>query len=143
MRTFASIQALVSQDSDQRVQLLDQLLSFDDDDALTSAVYESSSLSLAAAATDVVVNFGAVTAASFMLIVAYSNITVKMNGIGSPAIQVNKTPAKVNGQVLSNLQKFDRPGLVLWRGKVTSLHLANPDIVNPASVFIALVGNAA
>jgi hypothetical protein len=142
MRLFASIQALVSQDSDQRVKLLDQMLSLDDTSDISS-VYESSSLVLAAAAVDVPVNFGAVTDASFVLIVAYSNITVKMNGIGSPAMEVNITPATANSQPLSNLQKFDRPGLVMWRGKVTSLHLANPNAIDPANVFIALVGNAA
>ena len=143
MRTFATVQTLVSQDSDQRHQLLDQFTSFDDSDPTTSATYQSSRLSLAALAADVVFDFGGVTAASMVFIIAYQDVTVKLNGIGSPAIPIRMIPATVNSQVLSNLQKFDQPGVVLWRGKVTSLHFGNLNAIDPAEVFVALVGNAA
>jgi len=143
MRTFATLQALVSQDSDQRHRLLDQFTSFDDTDPATSATFQSSRFGLPALASDVVYDFGGVAAASMVLIIAYQDITVKLDGIGSPAIPIRMTPAKVAGQVLSNLQKFDQPGVVLWRGKVTSLHFGNLNAVDSAEVFVALVGDAA
>ena len=142
MRTFASVQTLISQDSDQRHKLLEQFTSFDDSDSTTSSLYQSSRLVLPPSASDVVFDFGGVTAASMVFIIAYQDITVKLNGTGSPAVPVIMTPATVNSQVLSTLQKFDQPGVVLWRGKITSLHFGNASTTDPAEVFVAIVGDA-
>lgn len=143
MRTFASLQVLVSKDDAQRQRLLDQTVSFDDDDPAISAEYQSSLLSLAANASDEPVAFGGVASASMVMIVAYADITVKLNGTGSPAIPVRITPAKAGGTVLSNLQKYDQPGVLFWRGKVDSIHLGNPSPTDAVDVLVAIVGNAA
>lgn len=141
MRTFASIQMLVTRDSDQRQKLVDQLLSMDDT-AATSAEFKSEYITLPVSSGDVAVGFDGVSSASTVLIVAYADITVKLNGVGSPAIPLRKVPATAGGVVLSNLQKFDQPGVMFWRGKVDQIHIANPSSTLTADVFVALVGNA-
>lgn len=143
MRTFASLTALVTKDLDQRQKYVDELLSFDDDDASTSSTFNGGLINLAALDADIAVAFGGVTSASMVLIIAYQEVTVKFNGAGSPAIPVRPTLAKVDGAILSNLQKFDQPGIVLWRGKVDSIHLGNPNATEVAEVYVAVVGEAA
>jgi len=142
VRTFASISALISKDTDQRQKYVEELLSFDDDDATTSSTFNGGLITLAANATNIVVPFGGVTLASTVLIIAYQEISVKFNGTGSPAIPVRPVLAKANGAILSNLQRFDQPGLVLWRGKVTSIHLGNPNTSLTAQVYVAVTGEA-
>lgn len=143
MRTYGSVQLTITKDVDQRQKLLDQFFSFDDTDAALNAEFTSNLITLAAGATDVPFNFGGVSSASLVVIAAYSDISVKLNGLGAPAIPVRKIVAVAGGAVLSSLQKLDQPGLVLWRGKVDTIHLTNPNVAAPADVFIAVVGNAA
>lgn len=142
MRTFASLQFLVSKDIDQLQKLVGPLaLTFDDNDAATAAKLSSGVVTLASGASNVVFPFGDVVTASQVLIVAYQEVTVKLDGIGSPAIPVRPVPAKVDGSIISAFQRLDQPGWVAWRGKVSSIHLGNPG-ADAAEVFVAVVGNA-
>jgi len=142
MRTFAQISLLVTRDLDQRQKLVDQSITFDDSDATTAAEFTSQLVNLAALASDVAFDFGSVTNADTILIVSEQEITVKLNGTGSPALPVVPIPAIPGGGILSQFQKLDQPGVVFWRGKVTSIHLGNPSTTGVANVYVAIVGNA-
>lgn len=141
MRAFIELVALVSQDSDQLRKLLDIDTAIDDTNSITASTFNGTQMTLVAGATAVSAPFGGVTNASALLIVATDNVTVQLNG--GPAISVTKTPAVDTTTVLSTVQKFDQPGIVFWRGTITSVVLNNPNLTSPASVYVALVGEAA
>ncbi len=140
MRTFIELIALVSQDADQKRKLLDIDTAFDDTDALTSSTFNSAQMIVAAGATNVAVPFGGVTNPTLLLVVAYNDISVSLDG-GSP-ILITHTPAVDTATVLSNVQKYDQPGLLLLRGRITSLLLNNPSATATANVLVAVVGEA-
>ena len=143
MRTFFNVQAVISADNDQRQNYLNLLTqAFDDSDPSISSVYHADTLMLQPSAVDVPFNFGAVSSASVVFIIAQQECTVKLNSTVSSPANVRPTPAVSTGTVLSNLQKFSQPGIVLWRGKVGALYFANPSASTVANVFVALVGNA-
>lgn len=139
MRAFAQLALAISQDNDQHKMLMD-LESFLDDDAHDK--FHSEHLTLLAGATDQVFAFGGVTSAAAVLILAWDTVSVKLNGIGAPAVQVRPIAADADGTPLSVYQKEDQPGIVLWYGKVDSIHLTNPSGTDTATVFVALLGNA-
>lgn len=142
MRTFAQLSLEVTKDLDQRQSLVEQSITFDDSDVTTSSEFTSQFIELAASATDVAFAFGGVSSASTVMIVADQEVTVKFNGTGNAAIPVRPVPAVPSGAILSQFQKFDQPGVVLWRGKVASIHLGNPSSTTVAKVFVAITGNA-
>lgn len=146
MRTLLSIALTVSQDKDQRQKLIDQLITMDDIDAATASTFQSGEVNLAAGAGDTAFAFGSVTAADTVLIIAYQEVTVKFNAGGSPGTQqsftVRPLPAVTTGNITSGFQTTIQPGVLLLRGKVTSIHIANPSGSTAAECFVALVGNA-
>ena len=141
MRTYVAMDMIVSDDDNQVEKLFERLgFGFDDNDDTRNEVIEAKRVTLAAAATDIAVNFGGVSAASTMLILADADISVKMNG-GATAMQVLTTPAAIAGSLLSDLQRYTRPGIVFWRGNITALTLTNLSSTETASVLVVLVGN--
>ena len=143
MRTFFNLQALVSFDNDQVQEAFNQQVTFDDADPITAAVVQSGLVSLAPSALSVPFDFGSVTSASTLLVIAYQEVQLQLESNLAAFIPVRPIPASPPPSVLSRFQRQDQPGLVVWRGKVTSLFLSNPNTVDPASVFVAVVGNAA
>jgi hypothetical protein len=142
MRAFLQLRALISEDDAQLQKYLDECWSYDDNDPSTASTYGGGRYVLAPSAADVVVAFGGVTAASQVLVIATQEVSLKINGIGNSAVRVRPV-LKASTSALSTLQKLDQPGVVAWRGMVTSLHLGNPSSSLPATVFVALVGEAA
>ena len=142
MRTFIDLQALVTFDVDQVQEAFKQRLTFDDTDAATASVVQSGLVQLAALASATPFNFGSVTSASLLIVVAYEEIQLQLNSNTAPLVPVRPIPAAPAGSLFSRFQRDDQPGLVVWRGKVGSLYLTNPSAVAAASAFVAVVGNA-
>ncbi len=142
MRVFLNLQALVSLDLDQVQEVLNQEVTFDDNDETTAAVIQSGLVSLAASETSTPFNFGSVDTASLLIVIAYQDVSIQLDDVAAPSIPVRVTPASEATDVLSRFQRADQPGLVVWRGKVSSLFLTNLSSSDAASVFVAVVGNA-
>lgn len=142
MRTFVNLQALATFDFDQVQEAFNQTITFDDTDAITAAVTQSGLVKLPALAASVPFNFGSVTSASMLLVIAYQEVQLQLDSALAPLVPVRPIPASLPPSVLSRFQRQDQPGLVVWRGKVTSLFMSNPNAVTPASAFVAVVGNA-
>ncbi len=142
MRVFVNLQALVSLDADQVQEALNQTLTFDDSDEETAAVIQSGLISLPASAVSTEFDFGGVTAASTLLVIAYQEVLLQLNSAVGASIPVRPVPAAAAEDVLSRFQRSSQPGFVVWRGKVDSLFLSNPSATTAASVFVAVVGNA-
>ena len=143
MRVFVNVQALASFDLDQLQEAFKQDITFDDTDPNTAAISQSGGVLLAPSASSVQFAFGSVTAASFMIIVASQDIQVQLDSNTAPLVDVRPIPAALAAAVTSTYQRAAQPGLVIWRGKVTSLYLSNPSSSIPASAFVGLIGNAA
>ena len=142
MRVFVNIQALASLDLDQLQEAFSQNVTFDDTDPGTAALYTAGTINLAPSATSVQFPFASVTSASFLLIVASQEVLAQLDSNTAPSLPVRPTPAQLAAAVTSTYQRAAQPGLVLWRGKVTSLFLTNPSSSTPAQAFVAVVGNA-
>jgi hypothetical protein len=142
MRVFVNLQALASFDLDQLQQAFDQQVTIDDTDPGTAAVVQSGLVTLAASATSVQFGFGNVTNASLLLIIANQEVLAQLDSNTAPSIPVRPTPAATAAALTSSYQRIVQPGLVLWRGKVTSLYLSNPSSSIVAQAFVAIVGNA-
>ena len=143
MRVFANIRALVTEDPDQQQKLVDELLAFDDSDPTTASTYTAKQIVLAPSATGVSFAFDGVTNADTVLIIAQQEITCSLNDPSAlTPPHITPVPAVIGGSILSNIQKSPQPGVVLWRGKVTSITLGNPSSTTPATVFILVVGEA-
>lgn len=143
MRAFVNLQALITLDIDQVQEVFNQRITFDDTDEDTAAVVQSGLVSLAAEASSQAFNFGSVTSASMLLVIAYQEIQLQLGLDTAPLIAVRPVPANPATAVYSRYQREDQPGLVLWRGKIDALFLSNPSTTDAASVFVAVVGNAA
>jgi hypothetical protein len=141
MRTCAQVRFRVTRDADQLHKLVDQGFAIDDSDAETSAEFQGTLLTLAAAVADYAVPFGGVVAASALLIIAYDAVNVKLNGVGT--YELRPTPAAPSGTALSTIQRVSQPGGLFLRGRVESVHLTNQSAIATVDVFVALVGNAA
>lgn len=143
MRAFVEIRALISEDLEQIKPIFGLAKwAVDDFDEATASTFSSHRKELAAAQADYVVPFGGVTSASIAVILAYQEIHVKLGGIGQVAIPIVPKAAVGPADVLSNLQRYDQPGLFLLRGKLASIHVTNPSSTVAASFFVALVGEA-
>lgn len=142
MRVFVNLQALCSFDLDQMQEAFDQAVTIDDTDVITAAIVSSGMINLAPSATSIQFPFGSVTSASLLLIVANQEVLAQLDSNTAPSIPVRPTPASAAASVVSTYQRTAQPGLVLWRGKVTSLFLTNPSSSVAAQAFVALVGNA-
>jgi len=142
VRVFVNLQALVSLDVDQIQKYLDQEVTFDDNDADRAEIMQSGLVTLAGAETSTEFNFGGVTTASLLIVIAYQDILLQLDDVAAPSVPVRTTPASEATSILSRFQREDQPGLVVWRGKVSSLFLTNPSATVAASAFVAVVGNA-
>lgn len=142
MRTFVSLQALVTFDVDQVQEAFNQKITFDDTDDVTAAVVQSGLVTLAPSATSQAFNFGSLASASTLLVIAYQEVELQLDSNTAPLVPVRPIPANPPEAVYSRFQRDDQPGFVLWRGKITSLFLSNPSSSVAASVFVAVVGNA-
>ncbi len=142
MRTFVTLQALATFDFDQVQEAFNQQIAFDDINDVTAAVTQSGLVQLPASAASVAFDFGSVTSASLLLVIAYQEVQLQLDSNLAPLIPVRPVPTGLPPTILSRYQRHDQPGVVLWRGKVSSLFLSNPNAVDPASAFVALVGNA-
>lgn len=142
MRVFVNLQALASFDLDQLQEAFNQQITFDDTDPVTAAVIQSGVVNLAFSATSVQFPFGSVSAASLLLIIANQEVLAQLDSNTAPSIPVRPVPASAAAAVSSTYQRASQPGLVLWRGKVTSLYLTNPSSSVIAQAFVAVVGNA-
>jgi len=139
VRSFVEIRALISEDDEQLDALLKGKWAIDD---ASSSTFSSHRQTLVAAQADYAVPFGAVTDASIVLILAYQDIEVKLDGIGQASIPISALPAVVASDILSNLQRYDQPGLFLLTGSLSSIHVTNPSSTETASFYVALVGEA-
>ena len=142
MRTFVTLQALATFDFDQVQEAFNQQVAFDDSDEITAAVTQSGLVVLPPSAASVAFDFGSVTSASLLLVIAQQEVQLQLDSNLAPLIPVRPVPAGLPPSILSRYQRHDQPGVVLWRGKVSSLFLSNPNAADPASAFVALVGNA-
>jgi len=143
VRTFATLQVLCTFDLDQVQKAFDQQVVFDDSDPSTASRVQSGLVTLAAGATSQQFSFGDVTAADTLLVLAYDDVQVQLNGNTAPLVDVRPVPASSPASVVSVHQRQEQPGPLFLRGRVTSLHLTNPSGSATATVFVAVVGNAA
>jgi hypothetical protein len=142
MRLLAEIIAQLSIDNDKKRKLIDYAIKLDDN--LSTAVEASSGyIELAESAADYVVPFGSVAKASFVLILADQEITVKLDGIGQTAIPLRPILASAVTEPLSSVQESDQPGILLLRGRLSTLHASNPSAAAKAKFFYLIVGEAA
>lgn len=142
MRVFLDLRTLVSFDLDQLQKVFDQQVVFDDTDPGTAAVVQSGLVNLAASASAVAFDFGSVSAASLLLIVANQEVQVQLDSNTAPLVPVRPVPASAAAALSSTYQRASQPGVVVWRGKVTNLFLTNPSSSLAAQAFVAVVGNA-
>jgi len=142
LRIFIDLHALASFDLDQLQKAFDQHITIDDTDPGTAALVQSGVVNLAASATSVQFPFGSVTSASLLVIVADQEVLVQLDSNTAPSVPVRPVPAALAAAVTSVYQRATQPGLVVWRGKVTSLFLSNPNVSVVAQAFVAVVGNA-
>lgn len=142
MRTFATIQVLCTFDLDQVQEAFNHQAAFDDTNPGTAAIVQSGLVTLAGGATSQQFSFGGVTAADTLLVLAYNDVQVQLNSNAAPLVDVRPVPASAAASVMSVYQRQSQPGPLFLRGKVTSLFLTNPSATVPATVFVAVVGNA-
>jgi len=142
MRTFFTLSANASFDVDQLQEAFNQTVTIDDTDPGTASLAVSGIINLAPSASSIQFPFGSVTAASLMIIIANQEVLAQLNSNTAPSLPIRPTPAALAASVVSTYQKVAQPGLVLWRGKVTSLFLSNPSASIQAQAFVGLVGNA-
>jgi hypothetical protein len=142
MRVFINLQALVTNDDDQRQKLLDQAITFDDTDATTASTFQSAIMKLDPLDASVPFDFGDVDVASTLIVVASDEIQLQLDSNTAPLVTVRPIPAFAAASILSRFQREEQPGLVVWRGKISSLFVSNPSTLDSASVYIAVVGDA-
>jgi hypothetical protein len=142
VRTFADVRVLCTFDQDQLQKAFDQHVVFDDTDPGTASQTQSGLVSLAASATSQAFDFGSVTAADTLLVVALQEVQVQLDSNTAPLVNVRPVPASAAASVLSMYQQQPQPGVLFLRGRVTSLYLSNPSVDLPAQAFVAVVGNA-
>lgn len=143
-RLFTELSVLLTRDKAQRQKLFDITQVIDELDEITGNATEmvSRHFILAPSASDEEATMDKITSASTVLIIAEQDITVKFNGVGSPAVPVRAIPADTIGNTTSLYQKAIQPGLVFWRGKVDSIHLGNPSTTDTATVTVVMIGDA-
>ena len=142
MRVFVDIKTLVSFDLDQLQEALNQKIIIDDTDPGTASLIQSGIVNLAASATSQQFGFGAITSASLLLVIAYQEVQLQLDSNTAPLVNVRPTPAATAAAITSTYQQQSQPGVVIWRGKVTSLYLSNPSSSVAAQAFVAVIGDA-
>lgn len=142
MRVFVNVDVLASFDLDQMQKAFDQHVVIDDTDPGTAALSQSGVVNLVPSASSIAFDFGSVTAASFLLIITNQEIQVQLDSNTAPLVNVRPVPAALAAAITSVYQREPQPGIVVWRGKVTSLFLSNPSVSVAAQAFVAVVGNA-
>ena len=142
MRLVNQVQILLTEDSDQLFKYIDQKRNLDDS-LSTTITQRTGSITLAASETDTEFDFNDVTDAKYVYLVADAEVTVRINGVGAPALELKPLPAATAGTALGDYQKVDQPArLFMGPTSVQSLHFSNPDGSNSATVYVALVGEA-
>lgn len=140
MRTYLQMNLRVSNDDDQLDRIVDQLsVGFDDNDDTRNGEATVHRLLVAPSTVDSVISLGGVTTAHMLYVRADQLVSVKLNN-SNVALDVEPTPAAADGVVLSQYQKLDQPGILMLRGRVTSLSISNPSAVTAAVVTIIFVG---
>ncbi len=142
MRTFATLQVLNTFDLDQLQEAFNQQIAFDDTDSVTSSTVQSGLITLAPSVTSQQFNFGSVTAASTLLVLAFDNVQVQLGSNTAPLVDIRPVPASAASAVMSVYQRQSQAGPLFLRGKVSSLYLTNPSALTIARVFVGIVGNA-
>jgi hypothetical protein len=144
VRAFFKLVAVVSEDLDQLENLLEGAWVIDDSSESSTGRFASHSRILATEEEDYLVPLGDVSAASYVVILAYQEVEVKLNGAGGPSTTLRpKLASEDPSAVLSEAQRHDRPGfLVVASGLVSSIHITNPSTTETARIFAAAVGNA-
>lgn len=143
MRLVHTLQALGTEDADQIQKFLEQKLNLDDTLITTQS---SGRRTLATSATDVAFDFGGVTNAKYLVILAYDNIQFRLNSVADTLIDLTPLPATV-GSPISNIQKADAParffmGPIAAATPITALFLTNPSGLETASYYAAVIGEA-
>lgn len=88
---------------------------------------------------DFVLPFGGVVKANFVHMVAYNNITYKLNN--SDAMDLKIIPADTTGNPSSAAARYDQPGILLVAGtNVTSIKVSNPSSTVTAKVTLLVRG---
>jgi hypothetical protein len=144
-RLFSQISVLYTRDTEQRQKLIDDAFVLDEvnDDTGTAGEVVTRLFTLAAGASDEQVTLDKLTRVSTLLIIAEQEITVKLDGVGSPAVPVRPIPANTSGNIVSEYVRQSQPGVVFWRGRISSLYLSNPSGTTTATVTVVMVGDAA
>lgn len=143
MRAFLQAALLVSRDAGQEQRVLD-VAEVVDDASASSATYSFGTFTLTPGQSAFAVPFGGVASASVVMVLATDEIQLQVDSNAAPLVPVRPTPAVAQGALsLSQFQQADQPGIVLWRGKVTSLFATNPSSTKAAQFQVALVGEAA
>jgi hypothetical protein len=143
MRLVHKLQALGSEDLDQIQKFLEQEQQLDDTLVTTQ---QAGSRTLIANAADIAFNFGGVTNAKYILILAYDNIQFRLNTVGDTLMDLTPLPATV-GSPITNTQKADAPGRyflgpITAANPITALFFTNPSATVTASFFAAVIGEA-
>jgi hypothetical protein len=142
MRAFLQLAVLVTDDPSQLQKLIDRNKVVDDSSS-TASTFHSGTVTLAPSASAAAVSFGGVTNASVLYVEADGEIQLQLDSNSAPLVPVRPTPAQPAASVLSEFQLAAQPGLVFWRGKITSLYATNPSSTASATFRYALIGEAA
>lgn len=142
MRFFATLQAVCAFDNELLQKAFDQKVTLDDTDAATASIPQSGIVTLAAAETSTPFDYGSVSSAAVLMIIAYDEIQVQLGSNTAPLITVRPVPANAPASVVSQFQREDQPGILFLRGKVDSFFLTNPSATAEARAFVAIVGDA-
>lgn len=143
MRLVHTLQALGTEDADQIQKFLEQKLNLDDTLVTTQS---SGRRTLAAGAANTQFDFGGVTNAKYLIVIAYDNVQFRLNSVADTLIDVAPLPATVGGPV-SNIQKADAPARIVLgpltaANPVTALFFTNPSGLVTASYYAAVIGEA-
>jgi len=90
-------------------------------------------LSLAASASDIEFEFQSVTNGQLLVLKSASEFTVKINGIGNPALTLMPQTNTEDNTVTPAF-------LVLLGSGITSLHFGNPSISDAITIDVAIAG---
>ena len=136
MRLMADLEVALGPDNDLLRKVIDENVSVDDTD-LTTHVGGQTVIAISGTLN---VAFGGVTRAKYLLVLAYSEVTVTLDGADT-SHTLKPHVAAAAGAALSTVQRSDRPG-VLWISgcDLTSVTIINPSGAATATVFVALAG---
>ena len=138
MRVYFTLDLDVSEETLTPSKILDATnIAFDDTDPRNTECVVNR-ITLPPGAADTPIDLGDITTTTMILIVAYSDITFKINDMTQSAALVT-TPAVGSG-ALSPLQKESRPGVFVCRGALASMTVSNLSMTTPARILTAVIG---